>query len=148
MQLLYGPGQLDVPRLLRKALILTSDCSPRLSRGNVCCTARLSLRGMCLSDRSILKSKSSITLRTFGQTPVSCHSLSRRQQVIPLPHASSGGRADQGQPVCSTKRTPVKTSRFAIRGRPAFGRGGREARMDSTRFQSASGTNGFLTISC
>jgi hypothetical protein len=52
------------------------------------------------------------------QTPASCHSLSRRQQVMPEPQPISGGRYSHGKPVESTKRMPRSTSRFGMRGLP------------------------------
>jgi uncharacterized membrane protein YgcG len=55
---------------------------------------------------------------SLRQTLASCHSFSRRQQVIPLPQPISGGRYCHGNPVMSTKRMPRNTSRFGRRGRP------------------------------
>lgn len=55
---------------------------------------------------------------SLRHTPASCHSLSRLQQVIPLPQPISGGRYSHGNPVESTKRMPRRTSRFGIRGLP------------------------------
>ncbi len=55
-------------------------------------------------------------------TPAACQSRSRRQQVLPLPHPSSAGRSDQGQPLRRMKRMPASTLRSGIRG-PHRGRG-------------------------
>ena len=57
------------------------------------------------------------------QTPAACHSLRRRQQVIPLPQPISWGSISQGIPLRSTKRMPVKAARLGTRGRPPFGFG-------------------------
>jgi hypothetical protein len=57
------------------------------------------------------------------QTPASCHSLSRRQQVIPLPQPISLGSISQGMPLRRTNRMPVRAARSDTRGRPPFGFG-------------------------
>lgn len=57
------------------------------------------------------------------QTPAVCHSLSRRQQVIPLPQPISLGSISQGMPLRRTNRIPVRAARSDTRGRPPFGRG-------------------------
>ena len=56
-----------------------------------------------------------------SQTPARCHSWSRRQQVIPLPHPISGGSISQGIPLRSTNKIPVNAARSGTRGRPPFG---------------------------
>jgi hypothetical protein len=55
------------------------------------------------------------------QTPASCQSRSRRQQVIPLPQPSSRGNIAQGMPLRSTNKMPVSASRLPIGGRPPLG---------------------------
>jgi hypothetical protein len=70
------------------------------------------------SMRSAWPRRSNKTRCNLCQTPASCHSLSRRQQVIPLPQPISGGRYSHGNPVESTKRMPRSTSRSGTRGRP------------------------------
>ena len=85
------------------------------------------------SMRSASPSRSSSTWCNFFQTPASCHPLSRRQQVIPLPQPISGGRYSQGSPVESTKRMPLSTSRFGMRGLPPLG------------FSGSGGSNGSMT---
>jgi hypothetical protein len=58
-----------------------------------------------------------------AQTPAACHSLSRRQHVIPLPQPISLGSISHGMPLRSTNKIPVKTDRSDTRGRPPFGFG-------------------------
>ena len=64
------------------------------------------------SMRSASPRRSSSTWCNFFQTPAACHSLSRRQQVMPEPQPISGGKYSHGSPVKSTKRMPLSTSRF------------------------------------
>jgi len=52
------------------------------------------------------------------QTAASCHSRSRRQQVIPEPQPISCGKYSHGIPVCKTNKIPVSTLRSSIRFRP------------------------------
>jgi hypothetical protein len=56
-------------------------------------------------------------------TPASCHSWSRRQQVMPLPHPISLGSISQGMPLRRTNKMPVNAARSGTRGRPPFGFG-------------------------
>jgi hypothetical protein len=60
----------------------------------------------------------------FSQTPASCQSCSRRQQVVSLPQPNSFGSSRQGQPVRCTKTMPPRAARSGTRGRPPFGFGG------------------------
>ena len=53
-----------------------------------------------------------------SQTPAHCHSSRRRQQVMPEPQPSSGGRCRQALPVCSTKRMPHSAGRSGRRLAP------------------------------
>lgn len=53
------------------------------------------------------------------KTPVSCHSLSRRQQVLGLGYSS--GRSLQRAPVFMIHRIPSKHRRSSARGRPPLG---------------------------
>jgi hypothetical protein len=76
-------------------------------------------------DQSILSAScsfaSSVSCRRC-QTPCSCHSCSRRQQVMPEPQPSSCGRCSQAIPVFKTNRIPVSTRRSSIRFRPGYRR--------------------------
>jgi hypothetical protein len=58
-----------------------------------------------------------------SQTPASCQSRRRRQQVTPEPHPSSGGRSAHAMPERSTNRMPLSAARSGIRGRPPRGFG-------------------------
>jgi len=57
------------------------------------------------------------------QTPASCQSRSRRQQVTPEPQPSSGGKSSHAMPVRSTNRIPLSAARSEMRGRPPRGFG-------------------------
>ena len=84
-------------------------------------TELLSTTALDQSIRSANPSSSSKTCQTFCQTPETCQSRSRRQQVMPLPHPSSGGSNSQAVPVRATKRMPVRANRSETRGRPPLG---------------------------
>jgi hypothetical protein len=85
------------------------------------------------SIRSASPKRLSSTWCNFFQTPAACHSLSRRQQVMPEPQPISGGKYSHGRPVESTKRMPRSTLRFGIRGLPPLG------------FSGSGGSNGSMT---
>src|SRR5205085_12296053 len=56
--------------------------------------------------QSILPASPSLSSNSWcnlSQTPASCQSRRRRQQVMPLPQPISGGNISQGRPVLSTK---------------------------------------------
>jgi len=55
-----------------------------------------------------------------AQTPASCQSRRRRQQVIPQPQSISWGSISQGMPEVRTKRIPVRHLRSSIGFRPGF----------------------------
>jgi hypothetical protein len=57
----------------------------------------------------------------FRSTPLSSHSLSRRQQVLGLPYRR--GSSLHGAPVQRIQRMPSKQRRLLTRGRPPLGRG-------------------------
>ncbi len=59
----------------------------------------------------------------LSQTPASCQSRSRRQQVTPEPQPSSGGKSSHAMPVRSTNRIPLSAARSEMRGRPPRGFG-------------------------
>jgi hypothetical protein len=96
-------------------------------------------------DQSILPASPSLSSSTswsFSQTPASCQSLRRLQQVEPLPQPISGGRYDQGKPVLSTNMMPVRAARLDTLGRPPFGFGRSGGKSDSITSHSSSLTNG------
>ena len=76
-----------------------------------------------------------------SHTPASCQSLSRRQQLMPLPQPISWGNISQGMPVFSTKRMPVRAARSGMRGRPPLGLAGSFGSNGSMISQSSSGTS-------
>jgi hypothetical protein len=75
-------------------------------------SARTELLSTTALDQSIRSAKpksSSRTCLTFCQTPETCQSLSRRQQVMPLPHPSSAGSSSQAVPVRATNKNASQT---------------------------------------
>jgi hypothetical protein len=91
---------------------------------------------------SAAPSSSSSVWCNCSQTPASCQSRRRRQQVMPLPHPSSWGSISHGMPLLRTKMMPVRQARFGTRGRPPFGFGGSGGTSGSMRSQRASETSG------
>jgi hypothetical protein len=57
---------------------------------------------------------------SLSQTPASCQSRKRRQQVMPEPHSNSCGRYSHGMPVFKTNKMPVKAWRLLIGLRPGY----------------------------
>jgi hypothetical protein len=78
-----------------------------------------------------------------SQTPVSCQSRNRRQQVIPLPQPISAGSISQGMPVCRTNKIPANAARLETRGLPPFGFSGSGGSRGSMFCQSSSLTSCF-----
>lgn len=87
------------------------------------------------------------TCRRSCQTPASCQSRSRRQQVIPDPQAISWGRSSQGMPVFNTNRMPLRAWRSGTVGRPPLGCGLGGGRHGSMTAQSSSVSNGLAMSS-
>lgn len=84
-------------------------------------TARIESESTRAREKSIWsapRSSRNKTRWTWLQTPASCQSRSRRQQVMPLPQPISRGRASQGMPVFRTKIIPVNTARLSKGLRP------------------------------
>src|SRR3712207_502997 len=63
------------------------------------------------SISSALPSRSNKIRCRRSHTPASCHSLRRRQQVIPEPQPISWGSISQGTPLLRTNRIPVRVAR-------------------------------------
>jgi len=78
------------------------------------------------SIRLALRRRRSNSCCNRSQTPASCQSRSRRQQVTPEPQPSSGGKSSHAMPVRSTNRIPLSAARSQMRGLPprGFGAGG------------------------
>jgi len=74
------------------------------------------------------------TRLSLSHTPASCHSLRRRQQLMPDPQPISFGSISQGIPLFSTKTMPVRAARSSMRGLPPWGFGGSGGRSGSTVF--------------
>ena len=79
------------------------------------------------------------------QTPASCHSWRRRQQVIPHPQPISLGSISQGMPLRRTNRMPVKAARSGTRGRPPFGFGFSGGNNGATCSHSSSSRRGRIS---
>ncbi len=58
---------------------------------------------------------------SLSQTPATCQSRSRRQQVMPLPQPIFCGKSSHGMPLFNTNRMPANVARSGTRGRPPFG---------------------------
>src|SRR4029453_1888128 len=78
---------------------------------------------------------------SLSHTPASCHSLKRRQQVIPEPQPISWGSISQGMPLFSTKTMPVRAARLSMRGLPPWGFGGSGGRSGSMVSHNSSVTS-------
>ena len=95
------------------------------------------------SSWSALANRSSRTKCSLSQTPASCQSRNRRQQVMPLPQPISCGSISQGMPVLNTNNIPLSTARFGIGGRPPFGLSASAGSNGSTTCHSSSLTSCF-----
>jgi hypothetical protein len=105
-------------------------------------TELLSTTALDQSIRSAKPNSSSRTCQTFCQAPETCQSLSRRQQVMPLPHPSTGGSNSQAVPVRATK-LPVRAERSDTLERPPLGRGGSGSKRGLILSHKPSGSRGF-----
>ncbi len=108
-------------------------------------TDELSTIARARSSWSRRRNSASSMSRKRCRTPVSCHSLSRRQQVTPEPQPISWGNISQGIPLFSTNKIPPYVSRCPTGLQPAVCRlrfpcGGNNG---SISFHSASSTRGF-----
>jgi hypothetical protein len=101
-------------------------------------TLEESMEALLQSMRSASPNSSNKTWWRRSQTPASCQSRRRRQQVMPLPQPISRGSISQGMPVRSTKRMPVKAARSGTRGRPPLGFGLSGGNSGAIRFHSLS----------
>ncbi len=100
----------------------------------------LSMQARSQSSRSAYwRCSSKVWWRAF-QTPASCQSRSRRQQVTPKPQPISWGSISQGIPDFRTNRIPVKAARLDTLGLPPSGLGGSGGKSGSTLSQSSSDT--------
>jgi len=84
-------------------------------------TARIESESTKAREKSIWsapRSSSNKTRWTWLQTPASCQSRRRRQQVMPLPQPISWGRSSHWMPVLRTNKMPVNTARLGRGFRP------------------------------
>lgn len=110
-------------------------------------TLKESTEALDQSSWSASARRSSNTWCSRCQTPASCHSFRRRQQVVPEPQPSSGGSHDHGRLARRTKMMPRRQSRFEMRGLPPLGFSGSGGNSGSTTAQSSSLTIGFAIAS-
>jgi hypothetical protein len=82
-----------------------------------------------------------------SHTPASCHSLRRRQQVMPEPQPISWGSISQGMPLFKTNRIPVRAARSSMRGLPPLGLGGSSGNSGSITSHSSSVTSSLAILS-
>jgi hypothetical protein len=87
--------------------------------------------------------RSSSTRWSPTQTPASCQSRKRRQQVMPE-QPSSRGNISQGMPDRRMKMMPASAARSSHRGRPSLGLGGSGGKIGATAAQRSSETGGLL----
>ena len=87
-------------------------------------TEQLSMAETDQSIASAMPNLSSNVCQIFCQTPATCQSRRRRQQVMPLPHPISRGRYSHGVPVLRMNRMPVRQALSPTLGRPPLGFGG------------------------
>ena len=105
-------------------------------------TVEVSMEARLQSIRSAWPNRSNKTWWRRSQTPASCQSRRRRQQVIPLPQPISWGSISQGIPLRSTKMMPVRAARSGTRGRPPLGFGLSEGNSGAMWLHSSSSTSG------
>jgi len=108
-------------------------------------TARTEALSTTPRDQSSWSSaRNSLSIRWWMscQTPASCQSRRRRQQVMPHPQPISCGKSSQGMPVFSTNMMPVKARRSSIGFRPPLGRGLWGGRQGSMSVQNSSVSSG------
>lgn len=107
-------------------------------------TVALSRLARLQSIRPASPSRSSNVRCNRSQTPATCQSRKRRQQVTPEPQPISCGSISHGMPDRRTKRMPVKAARSGARGRPPLGLGGAGGSSGSTITHNSSGRRGLL----
>jgi len=112
-------------------------------------TARTEAESTIAREKSILSFARRCLSRMrciLSQTPASCQSRKRRQQVIPDPQPISFGRYCHGIPVLSTKMIPVRALRSSTGGLPPLGRGGCFGKIGSMSFHNWSFTSGLAMM--
>ena len=102
----------------------------------------LSMQARLQSIRLAARSRRSNSRCNPSQTPASCQSRRRRQQVMPDRHPISSGSISHWIPVRSTNRIPVSAARSDTRGLPPRGRGGTTGSSGSMIDHRASETRG------
>ena len=100
-----GPGTIDRARAGFGPPFIARTCEPSITA-----LEKSSAPAACSSASSDSCSRC--------QTPASCQSRSRRQQVIPDPKPSSCGKNSHGIPVYRTNKMPHRTFRSSSRFRP------------------------------
>ena len=106
------------------------------------CTDALSRAARRQSSCPATCRRSSSTWCKDAQTPASCQSRRRRQQLMPEPQPISAGSISHGRPDLSTNRMPVSAARAGTGGRPPRGRAGTGGSRGSMIDHKASGRRG------
>jgi hypothetical protein len=109
-------------------------------------TVELSMLARLQSIRSASPRRSNKAQCRSHQTPASCQSRSRRQQVIPLPHPISCGSYSHWIPVFNTNTIPVRQARSEMGGRPGFFFGRGFGNNGATTSHNASLTSGLAML--
>ena len=103
-----GPGTIDRARAGFGPPFIARMCEPSITRQ------------LDQSSAPAAFSSASSDSCSRCQTPASCQSRSRREQVIPEPKPSSCGRNSHGIPVYRTNKIPDRTFRLSSRLRPGW----------------------------
>jgi len=110
-------------------------------------TLALSMTARSRLTAPALPSAVSSSAWSFDHTARRVHAANRRQQVLPLPHPISVGRACQGIPVFRTNTIPASAGRCSTRGRPPLGDGGGSGGSNgSIRFHNSSDTSSAMRM--
>jgi hypothetical protein len=99
------------------------------------------------SISSALPSRSNKIRCSFSHTPASCHSLRRRQQVMPDEQPISWGSISQEMPLFKTNRMPVRVAHSSMRGLPPLGLGGSSGNSGSITSHNSSVTSALALFS-
>jgi hypothetical protein len=146
-----GPGLFDDQRsaiaiddqmAFRAVFAAIRGIGARLGPPKMARTEQLSIAAADQSMASAWPSSSRRACQILCQTPATCQSRKRRQQVIPDPAPNSLGRYSQGMPVRNTNRMPVSAFRFGTGGRPPLGFGSGGGKNGATRSHSSSVSSG------
>lgn len=109
-------------------------------------TEQLSIAEQDQSMASAGPNSSSKGCHIFCQTPATCQSRRRGQQVMPLPQPISWASYCDGVPVLSTNRMPVRQAWWGTRARPPLGFGGSDGMWGLMCCDSSSVSSGLAIV--